>query len=86
MVVTTATFACGRLRVEVAPMLAQDPVKVDPAHYKVEFENALCTVSVPPATTEPRTSTVATLDIVSTGACSAKLCKADAASPCYTPW
>lgn len=29
----------GLLAYTVAPALAQDPVKVDPAHYKVQFEN-----------------------------------------------
>ncbi len=32
--VTLFLFACA------VPALAQDPVKVDPKHYKVEFENA----------------------------------------------
>src|SRR2546426_7887053 len=31
---------CGLLCLAVSAAMAQDPVKVDPRHYKVEFENA----------------------------------------------
>ena len=31
---------CGLMCLAVSAALAQDPVKVDPNHYKVEFENA----------------------------------------------
>ncbi len=33
-------FPIGLLCLAVSPALAQDPVKVDPGHYKVEFENS----------------------------------------------
>jgi len=31
---------CGLICLAVSAAMAQDPVKVDPNHYKVEFENA----------------------------------------------